>query len=422
MFLVAPEEESGWRLGESPMKQLLESIQLTNFLSYGPGAPAVKLLPLNVIIGPNGSGKSNLLEAIDLLRATPTDVTQPIRDGGGVEDFLWKGLPAKSNPTAKIETIVYYPEGKGPLKHRLAFTMVGQRFEVSDEAVENPLPLSGESDVYFYYRYQSGNPVVNVRAKTEAAAASKEDRVRRSLRKEEVVPNQSILSQRKDPDQYPEITYLGTQFSRARLYREWNLGRNTEPRRPQKVDLPSDFLSDSADNLPLVLNDLENRSATRTLINEYLEKFCESMEAVTARLQGGTVQIVLHERKMKEIPATRLSDGTLRFLCLLSVLCHPEPPALICLEEPEIGLHPDILPTVAQLLVEASDRGQLIVTTHSDILVSALTEQAESVLICERDEDGTQLRRLESEKLQDWLQRYKLGELWKMGEIGGTRW
>jgi predicted ATPase len=74
------------------------------------------------------------------------------------------------------------------------------------------------------------------------------------------------------------------------------------------------------------------------------------------------------------------------------------------------------------LLVEASDRCQLIVTTHSDVLVSALSEQAESVLVCERDEDGTQLRRLESKKLQDWLQRYKLGELWKMGELGGTRW
>jgi hypothetical protein len=67
--------------------------------------------------------------------------------------------------------------------------MVGQRFEVSDEAVENPFPQFGESDVYFYYRYQAGNPIVNVRAKAEAAAASNEDRVPRSLRKEEVVPN-----------------------------------------------------------------------------------------------------------------------------------------------------------------------------------------------------------------------------------------
>ncbi|MDE3178361.1 MAG: AAA family ATPase, partial [Acidobacteriota bacterium] len=231
------------------MNPLLKSIRLTNFLSYGQSAPPIELRPLNVIIGPNASGKSNLLEAIDILRATSTDVTQPIRDGGGVEEFLWKGLPAKHLPAACIETVVYYPEGKGPLKYTLAFTMVGQRFEIFDEAVENPVPQLGESDVYFYYRYQFGHPVVNVRTKAEGAASA-EERVRRSLHREDVAPNQSILAQRKDPDQYPEITYLGTQFSKARLYREWDLGRNTEPRKPQKVDLPSDFLSDNADNLP----------------------------------------------------------------------------------------------------------------------------------------------------------------------------
>jgi predicted ATPase len=58
--------------------------------------PPLELLPLNVIIGPNSSGKSNLLEAIDILRATPSDVTQPIREGGGVEDYLWKGIQAKT--------------------------------------------------------------------------------------------------------------------------------------------------------------------------------------------------------------------------------------------------------------------------------------------------------------------------------------
>src|SRR5208337_1970988 len=111
--------------------------------------------------------------------------------------------------------------------------------------------------------------------------ASRESREERSLHHEDVVVGQSILSRRKDPDQYPEVTYLGNQFSKVRLYREWNLGRNTEPRKPQKVDLPGDFLSESADNLPLVLNDLENRSETRKVINRYLEKFCDSMEAVT---------------------------------------------------------------------------------------------------------------------------------------------
>jgi predicted ATPase len=402
--------------------RLLKSIRLRNFLSYGPNGDSVELLPLNVIIGPNCSGKSNLLEAIDVLRATPSDVTQPIRDGGGVEDYLWKGAKTKRPPTAEIEAVVYYPEGHGPLKYRFAFSTVGQRFEILDEAIENPAPGYGATDVYFYYRYQSGRPVLNVRIRAEAQAGSDEARETRSLRREDVATNQSILSQRKDPDQYPEVTYLGNQFSKVRLYREWDLGRNTEPRKPQKVDLPGDFLSDSANNLPLVLNDLENRADTRQLVNEKLKKFYDSAEAVTSRLYGGTVQLFVHERGLKEIPATRLSDGTLRYLCLLAVLCHPQPPPLICLEEPEIGLHPDILPTVAQLLISASDRSQLIVTTHSDILVSALTEKPDSVLVCERDDEGSKLTRLDSEKLKEWLERYPLGEIWRMGELGGTRW
>ena len=404
------------------VNKLLKSIRLTNFLSFGPSSQPIELQPLNVLIGPNSSGKSNLLEAVDILRAAPSDVTQPIREGGGVEDYLWKGLAEKRIPTSEIEATVYYPERHKPINYRLAFTTVGQRFEIADEAIENPSPGFGETDVYFYYRYQSGNPVLNVRTKPEAQVASSEGRERRSLHREDVELNRSILSQRRDPEQYPEVTYLANEFGKVRLYREWDLGRNTEPRKPQKVDLPGDFLSESADNLPLVLNDLENRAETRKVINEYLNKFCESAEAVTSRLFGGTVQLIVHEKGLKEIPATRLSDGTLRYLCLLAVLCHPEPPPLVCLEEPEIGLHPDILPTVAELLIQASERCQLIVTTHSDILVSALTERAESVLVCERDEDGSRLTRLQSDKLKVWLDKYHLGELWRMGELGGTRW
>ena len=99
----------------------------------------------------------------------------------------------------------------------------------------------------------------------------------------------------------------------------------------------------------------------------------------------------------------RLSDGTLRYLCLLAILCHPEPPPLICIEEPETGLHPDILPTIAELLIEASQRTQLIVTTHSDILVSALSDIPEAVLVCEKDEDGTHFKRLNKDDLKEWL-------------------
>ncbi|MGH9800244.1 MAG: AAA family ATPase, partial [Blastocatellia bacterium] len=86
------------------------------------------------------------------------------------------------------------------------------------------------------------------------------------------------------------------------------------------------------------------------------------------------------------------------------------------------GLHPDVIHKIAELLIEASQRTQLIVTTHSEFLVSALSEIPEAVIVCERDQDGTQLSRLDPERLKKWLERYSLGELWMTGELGGTRW
>lgn len=94
----------------------------------------------------------------------------------------------------------------------------------------------------------------------------------------------------------------------------------------------------------------------------------------------------------------------------------------MAIEEPELGLHPDVLPPLAELLREASERAQLVVTTHSDVLVDALSEVPETVLVCEKEHGATVLRRLGSEDLSAWLERYTLGQLWRSGEIGGNRW
>lgn len=421
-------------------QKLIRTIQLTNFLSYGEGADIVDLEPLNVLIGPNCSGKSNLIEAFALLQATPKDLTAPIREGGGVTEWLYKGK--EGTPVAEINVTLNYPHEGIPLRYRLSFTKVGQRFELVDEAVECERPTKpDEEDVCFFYRYQRGNPVLNAiitppdvketRTVQESLShyakafprATRQKRMVRSLRREDLDIHQSVLSQRKDPDQYPELTYLANEFSRIKLYREWNLGRYTPPRLPQKADLPEDFLIEDASNLGLVLNDLQHQPGTKRLIIEKLKIFDEGIEDITTRIHGGTVQIFLHQKGLTQpIPATRLSDGTLRYLCLLTLLCHPAPPSVLCIEEPELGLHPDILPTIAELLIEASDKTQLIVTTHSDILVSALSDTPESVLMCERDDTGTHLRRLKKDQLKEWLDKYSLGELWRMGEIGGTRW
>jgi predicted ATPase len=134
------------------------------------------------------------------------------------------------------------------------------------------------------------------------------------------------------------------------------------------------------------------------------------------------LQLLIEEEGGRLIPAARLSDGTLRYLCLLAILLHPNPPSVIGIEEPELGLHPDIMPTIAELLKQASERTQLFVTTHSDALVSALSDTPESILVCEGTPDGTTMKRLNAEHLREWLDKYSLGEIWRMGEIGGNRW
>ena len=402
-------------------KRLIQSIKLQNFLSFGPDAGEIELKSLNVLIGPNASGKSNLIEAIGFLRASPIDLSLPIRDGGGVVEWLWKG--SEKTPIAEANFLVSYPEGIMPLRHRIAFTMVGQRFELFDEAVENERPDSSWlKDVRFYYRYGNGHPVISVYTDRVDETSSRRSSERR-LRREDLALNQSVLSQRKDPDQYPEITYLGNQYSKIRLYREWNLGRYTLPRLPQKADLPDDFLLEDISNLGLVLNNLEHQPGVRNFLLQKLKQFHESFTDISTKIHGGTVQIFLHEDGLYQpVPATRLSDGTLRYLCLLAILCHPSPAPLVCIEEPELGLHPDILPTVADLLIEASHRMQLIVTTQSDILVDALSETPEAILVCEKHAGSTIMKRLKKEELATWLEKYALGELWRMGEIGGKRW
>ena len=154
---------------------------------------------------------------------------------------------------------------------------------------------------------------------------------------------------------------------------------------------------------------------------ELLNKLYPDINDFDVSVEGGTVQVFFHEGSFT-IPATRLSDGTLRYLSLLAVLCDPQPPPLVCIEEPELGLHPDVLASLGELLKEASKCMQLIVTTHSEVLIDALSNSPEDVIVCEKENGQSLFRRLEQEPLKEWLKKYTLGQLWRRGEIGGNRW
>lgn len=393
----------------------ITGITLQGFLSFDPLAPEIPLSNLNVIIGPNGSGKSNFIEALSVLRAVPKDLPLPIRQGGGVGEWLWKDPRGTQAARASIELL--FAKGAmtrdaartASIRYQLAFGAKGDAFEVLDERIENQEPVPGISKPYFYFGYENGRPMLNV------------DNGHRELRREDINPTQSILSQRRDPDVYPEITRIADLLNKIVIYRSWQFGPSSFLRASCQPDVRTDVLSESFDNLPARLAVLKRTPAVKKRLLELLGDLAHGFDDVEVTPEGGQLQLYVSEGG-RMISARRLSDGTLRYLALLAILLDPQPGPLVVIEEPELGLHFDMMPRIRDLLCEAATRTQLVVTTHSDALVDALSTTPESVMVCEKHEGGTQLRRLNGDKLKNWLASYSLGALWTRGDIGGTRW
>ncbi|HYR06217.1 MAG TPA: AAA family ATPase, partial [Longimicrobium sp.] len=204
---------------------LIRQLKLQNFLSYGPAGMSVDLLPLNVLIGPNASGKSNLLEALALLRAAPNDLQSAIREGGGFGEYLWKGQ--QSVRRAQIHTTVARaaPGIQANLRHSIVLLQVGTRFDIGmefigmgtpDDPMLIPVYLGEDGSATMFARDPKGPteemPLVDLKA------------------------SQSILAQRRDPDRFPEVTFLADEFAKITLFREWTFGGRSAARLPQATD------------------------------------------------------------------------------------------------------------------------------------------------------------------------------------------
>lgn len=385
---------------------LIKRVHLKNLLSFGPKSEPVELKPLNVFIGPNSSGKSNFLDAINLTRSTGGDLWATIRAAGTTSEWIHKGEGSSEN--ASIEVVVER-EGK-EIRYSLEFTQRGGRFEITDERIERTEPEQGHSEPYFFYRFQAGRPVLNTKRGGK-----------RTLEREEIDPQKSILIQRRDPDAYPELAWLADQFAAIRCYRGWPIAPMSPLRQPQRTDGPNQFLLEDGSNLALVLNKISLTPGPWRRLIEVLKSVYDGIEGLTFEIDSNTVRASVQE-KWFTTPASRMSDGTLRFLCLLAVLLAPSPAPLICIDEPELGLHPDVVHKVAGLLRDASTRTQLIVTTHSAELLDALSDEPECVSVFERVDGQTTVERLAGQQLLDWLKEYGIGRAWRDGEIGGNRW
>jgi predicted ATPase len=179
-------------------------------------------------------------------------------------------------------------------------------------------------------------------------------------------------------------------------------------------------LDPSGNNLVSVLHQLANEprydAINERLINVFQIVFPDFLKFDIPISAGGTGSLSYRSRYLnKSVPALSMSDGQLRFLGLVTLLLLPNPPSLIAIDEPEIGLHPQMLDILVELLCEASERTQLIISTHSTRLLDFA--QPEEVIVVDQNEGETTFERVDIEKLQVWLDRYKLGTLWTMGKL-----
>lgn len=406
----------------------IQNLKVTGLLSFGPAGLDLSMRSLNVFIGPNGSGKSNLLAVLSLLHAAPERLVVPVKAAGGIQDWLWK---APSNSTgghgigqAKVQVVIADPAFENDLTHTLTIESNGGRFELAAERIERRVhedPASGAATFPLEVYNLSGD-FGELRGTTDVIqeAITVERVQRQQLNSEE-----SILSQYKNPfgnmpwdEALNSLPYF---YNEMRFYRDCSFGPSSKVRNQPRADERSDFLSDDFGNLALVLGRRDYLSVKRR-IEEEMARFYEGFVAYHVVPNEGRMQLFLEEAGGRQIPVGRLSDGTLRYLGLLAILLDPEPPTLIAIEEPELGLHPDVIPRLAELLLEASERTQLVVTTHSRLLVDALSGVPESIVVCSKENGETRMERLSAEDLSEWLKNYSLGDLWSKGEIGGNRW
>lgn len=370
----------------------IERLHVKGLLSFGPDGIDLPLEPLNVIIGPNGSGKSNLLQTLALLKATTNDLVGYLAENGGWSDWVWQG-PIDGYPLdPTISVTITLPQERGSVAH-----------------IWGPVDVySGLIEELIAFRNKSGESFTSPYSSSDFPLPEGFDE------------NQSVMSQVHHLPDSSKLRWLRKQYASIRLYRNWTFGALAPQRSGQSAELRNDVLGESAVNLANVISRFS--STERDRLTEHFRRFYDGIVGISTPVHDGKISLVVEESQGRLIPANRLSDGTLRYLSLLTVLLDPNPPPLIGIEEPELGLHPDVICDLAELLVEASGRTQLVVTTHSPTLIDALTAYPSSVVACEKYEGQTQFRRVNPEALASWIGEQGLGEVWAGGGIGGNRW
>lgn len=338
----------------------------------------VELGSINVLVGANGAGKSNFIRALELLgQIADSQLTSYVARRGGESHLFNSGQRDRL---------------------RLALDFQQDHYEVV-------LAPSADNGVYFADEswYSDGVAVLGRRG------GHRESLLDRTVRKSPVV---SSAAQR-----------IVEALRGCRVYHF----HDTSQQSPIKSPSPTaDNLALHGDgsNVAAVLAGLRDSDAPEDAaafrrITGVVRQVAPFFREFVLKVER-TDQIRLRWREIDSdtvFSAHQMSDGTLRFVCLATLLLQPSLPALVVLDEPELGLHPFGITQLAGLLRQASERSQVLLATQSVTLINEF--ELEDLIVVEREDGGSTFNRLDRQRLTAWLDDYSLGELWQKNLIGG---
>lgn len=334
------------------------------------------LTPLTLVTGANGSGKSNLYRALRLLaQAADGRLAEALALEGGIPSVQWAG-PADIRHQARRGGPIQGTARKAPLR-------VSFGFAADDVAYEIALGLPTPSLSRFAFDPQIKTEIVWQKPPRRASNTWLERdglhvraRERGGWSRLNFAPtaNRSVLAELGEPERFPELFALRERLRGWRFYDGFRTDAESPLRQP-RISVQTGALAHDGRDLAAALQtilEIGDAPALRAAVADAFPGSALQVLGSDARLQVGLVV----EGLLRPLSAAELSDGTLRYLCLLAALASPRPPELLVLNEPEQSLHPDLLRPLARQIAQAAKRGQVWVISHARALVDALEDLA----------------------------------------------
>lgn len=350
---------------------------------------SLKLGRVTVIVGRNGTGKTNLYQSLHLLSAAARGAfARTIAEEGGMQSLLWAGGrkkgPVRVNLSARLEEWDY----------AIAFGMP----EPSQATVLSEWDQSGKTapvitgflfDPWIKHetlRLNSASPPVTMLDRKGPSATVRDAKGRPAKVPLALSHAESALTQIRDPERYPELERVRRQIEGWRFYHSFETHAGAAVRRA-RVGVTTPVLTGDGHDLAAALVTIRHLG-DREALDESIETAFPSSKLGLTVDEHGLVHLSLEMPGIhRPLAAGELSDGTLRYLCLLAALLTPRPPALLALNEPETSLHDGLLEPLGELIGRASRHSQVWVTTHSDTLAAMIAKysDAETVRLVMRD-------------------------------------